>query len=576
MLDAPATAAPRLLRRLRVAADDDAALCTDVFLPPGLDTAPAVLVRTPYGRQAPFLQLLALRLARSGLAVVLQDSRGRYQSEGRYDLRSETPDGRATLAWLAQQPWCDGRVAVAGVSIGGYPAFRMCLESPPPGVRLLGMLNLMGVFDHHALFYRGGALVLHWALPWCTMMADEYNGRTAWQRFDWPALFRTLPPVAALRGETEMSRLWTFAATTPEYESQWAALDIHHRLDELTVPALHVTGWYDFLLGQVVQAFLRAGDGPAGDRQRLVIGPWDHQTIFSALGRGSNGNDAPIGPSLLDVIADWLGQCFDGPSASAAFPGDSRCLIHVGDRWLAARHFPPPEAREHQWFLSSDGAANGAAGHGALAAAPAPGFGFDTYLYDPANPVPTVGGAIWPFPAAGLKPGPADQTSVEQRDDVLVFTGTVLDEPLVVVGPISVELWAASSACDTDFTAKLVDVGPDGTTRIVQDGIVRGRFAESRANARPLVPHSPQRFIIDLDCAGYIFDTGHRLRVDVSSSNFPRFDRSVNGATEVREPQALPVATQTVFHGEMLASRLRLFAMPGESARDHSVAQSPS
>src|SRR5262245_39635572 len=140
MLDAPATAAPRLLRRLRVAADDGAALCTDVFLPPGLNAAPAVLVRTPYGRHAPFLQLLALRLSRSGLAVVLQDGRGRYQSEGRYDLRSEAPDGQATLAWLAQQPWCDGRAAVAGVSIGGYPAFRMCLESPPPGVRLLGML----------------------------------------------------------------------------------------------------------------------------------------------------------------------------------------------------------------------------------------------------------------------------------------------------------------------------------------------------------------------------------------------------------------------------------------------------
>src|ERR1051325_10543610 len=177
--------APRHLARQQVMTEDGVALCTDVFLPEPSTVCPTVVARTPYGRQAPFLQSFAVQLTRQGFAVVVQDRRGRY------DLHCETSDGRSTLTWLAAQPWCDGQVAVVGASIGGFPSFRLCLDDPPSGIVIRAMLNLMGVFDHHALFYRDGALLLHWALPWCTMMGGEHMGRTTWQRLEWARLFRT-------------------------------------------------------------------------------------------------------------------------------------------------------------------------------------------------------------------------------------------------------------------------------------------------------------------------------------------------------------------------------------------------
>lgn len=581
-------ARPRVRPRQAVPAHDGIKLCTDVYLPDA-ETAPAVLLRTPYGRHAVFLQALAVRLSRAGFAAVLQDSRGRYQSEGTFELTREHADGVATLEWLADEPWCDGRVAPIGLSITGYPSFRLAIDPVPAAVRVATVVNVMGVIDHHQLFYRDGALVLHWALPWCTMMMANQMGRMNWQARDWDRVFRHQPVAEALIAEFgDESTAWRRVLRHPARAGDWHELDITPRLRELSVPALHVSGWYDFLLGQVVSAFTHAAQGPAAADQRLVIGPWDHQTIFAGasvkpgVSTGPDG-DAPsryagdaAGVNLTMMILDWL-QRWMPPSADARPPDDrkdrSRVMLHVmrDGRWIGADTFPPPDAHDEPWYLTSSGRANGASGDGRLEpAAPATSH-YDCFTFDPENPVPTCGGAVWPFQAIDLVPGPADQTAVERRDDVLVYSSGPLAAPLTICGAVRVDLWAATTAHDTDFTAKLVDVDARGVPRVVQDGIVRGRFHASPESETLLEPQRPYRFTIELQAAAHSFARGHAIRIEISSSNFPKFDRNLNSAAPMHTARAAAVAQQTVFHGGGMLSCVHLPVMSASALATASV-----
>jgi putative CocE/NonD family hydrolase len=234
------------------------------------------------------------------------------------------------------------------------------------------------------------------------------------------------------------------------------------------------------------------------------------------------------------------------------------------EAWLGFSAFPPAEAAAVEWFLSSAGGAAGGM-DGRLVRGRPPALGMDAYDYDPADPVPTLGGAVWPFAPARLVPGDLDQSPVEQRPDVLVYTSEPLAEDLVVVGPVTLELWAASSACDTDFTGKLVDVDPYGAARWVQDGILRCRFRNGPWQEELLEPQRAYRLEIPLGTVAHRFAAGHRLRLEVASSNFPKFDNNLNTAVSPHLATAGTVARQTVFHGGAMASCLRLLAMPADA-----------
>ena len=239
------------------------------------------MVRTPYGRATPVLLRLALRLAHGGQAVALQDCRGRNQSGGEADWRREEDDGYDTLAWLGAQPWCDGRIGLVGISVGSLSLFPLAAGRPPDGTRVGAMVNVMGAVDFRSLFYRGGALVLHWALPWMHLMAARETTRPGWQQERWRELYRHLPlaevPVPA---PFEAAR-WRDLLAHPNSGEPWAGLDAGERLTGVRVPTLHLTGWYDFMLGQTLAAFRgmtrdaeAAGRGDAGrPAQRLVVGP---------------------------------------------------------------------------------------------------------------------------------------------------------------------------------------------------------------------------------------------------------------------------------------------------------------
>lgn len=551
-----------------VPSSDGIDMMTDIYLPRGGGPWPVVLMRTPYGRRRPGMVKLASMFAKEGFATLLQGMRGRYRTAGKFFSR-EGPDGLDTLAWLSQQDWSNGRVALVGISLSSYSLFLLATLPPPPGIEIRTVINIMGAVHLHAAFYPGGALMLHWALPWSSMLHEQWNramGR--WQQLAWDELFQQLPLATASERVEGTIHLWDeLIVQHPACGEVWAPYDLRQRLQDLEIPVLHLGGWYDNALGQVLMGYDQLRQSTQAANQSLLLGPWDHQTIFIAI-LGSRvdstrlGHAAPI--NLAVPLGDWCRRWLY-PEAEANDPQPSTLIFVMGENvWLGAETFPLPDTQVMDWYLGSGGHARSAAGDGRLQPEVASEPGRDTFVYDPNDPVPTRGGALWPFARVGLVPGPEEQGEVEARDDVLVYTSAPLAEKLVVVGRLELELWAASSCPDTDFTAKLVDVDPDGKAHIVQDGILRARFRASDSEVRFLEPGRPYRLEISLQATGHAFQPGHRLRLEVSSSNFPKYDRNLNTRTPTQDETTSEIARQQIFHGGDKASRLRLPVLPSD------------
>lgn len=568
---------PRILHRLNVPARDGVELCTDVYLPATEGAHPTVVARTPYGRSRPFHMHLARQLSELGLCFLAQDCRGRYSSGGEYDLGLEERDTFDTLAFVREQPWSNGKVALLGISVSTLSNLRAAASPPPEGVEIAGLVNLMGVIDAHSLFYRGGALVLHWALPWVTLMSPAHVGRSGWQELPWREIFEKRP-LSRLVEETQGNReIWNNVIVRPTRNEIWEGVSSLPGLAEIAAPSLSLGGWHDFLLGHTLEGFRRmdgmageaggagaavAAGGEGDDRHQLVIGPWNHLNLFYSFRGAHQGEKAHL--DLLRLVGSWL-QRWLLPEARAR-QREPKVLLSLlgGECWIGAESFPPAQARPESYYLASGGAAGSARGDGRLVAAAPPRAGRDVFVYDPDNPVPSVGGALWPFPAAGLDAGPADQAEIEEREDVLVYTSEPLEHDLFVVGPVAAELWVASSARDTDFTAKLVDLEPSGRAMIVQDGIQRARYREGQDRELLLEPHRPVLLHIDLDATAYRFAAGHCLRLEIASSNFPRYDKHPNHSGELHTVTGSTVAHQTVFHGGNTLSRLTLAVLERE------------
>jgi len=543
---------PRILPQQEVTTADGVRLVTDVYLPAAGGAVPVVVHRTPYGRSAPYLLRLALRLGREGLGVVLQDCRGRNASQGEADWRSEADDGRDTLAWLAEQPWCDGRVGLLGISISALPLFTLA-AGDTGDVDVRALVNVSGAADLRSFFYRGGALVLHWALPWLHLTGRRETVRGLEPDVPWDRLYRHLPLADLPPTEGFDAGLWHDVVAEPEGGSAWRGLDDGDRLSGLATATLHVGGWSDFLLPATLDTWRRSagGDGGSGGDATLVIGPWDHSSLFA---------DA----ALPELLAAWYAaRLLDGEPPAAGRRDGPKVLLRLEgeDGWRGYATFPPPASHPLDLYLAPGAAGDPATAAGRLAETPPPPTATADFVYDPTDPVPTDGGPVWPFAAAGLQPGPADASAVEARDDVLVFTGEPLADDLWVAGPVSVELWVASSAAATDFTARLIDVDAAGTPRVVQDGILRLRSEPDATDEAT----GARRIVVDLAAAGHLFRRGHRVRTELSSSNFPKYDRHLNTGG-VPGLTATPVpARQRVFFGGATASRLRLTVLDADA-----------
>ncbi len=473
----------------KVAMRDGTLLATDLYLPQGDGPFPVVLTRTPYGRVKRGKD--AASFVNDGYVFIIQDMRGRFDSQGE-NLPfhgcgwSEHQDGVDTLAWIKKQPWCDGRIATIGGSAGGITQNLLAGAAPED-------LKAQYISVAAASMYSDGTYIGS-----AFRKADIENWTTG-NKFDPKAL--------------ELMR------SHPSYDDYWARFETATRHAQVKVPAVHVGGWFDMFAQGTLDEFVgrqHHGEPGAKGAQKLVMGPWTHAIGKMPAGELTfpNATRVPVQYDPLRWFAHYLKGQDNGaekePAVAYYVMGDTATPGAPGNEWRFANDWPVP-AKETAVYLTGDRKLS----LEKPSAATAP----HEYTFDPANPCPTLGGHN-----LTIDRGSMDQRKIEGRDDVLVFTSDVLDKPVEVTGRIFAKIFVSSSAADTDLSVRLCDVYPDGRSMLIAEGIQRLRYRKSREKPEPLTPGQVEEVSIDCWSTSQIFNTGHRVRVTITSSNFPRFD----------------------------------------------------
>lgn len=537
---------------------DGVVLRADVYRPTGDGPWPVLLARLPYGKNLPLLAGLMdpVGKARRGFLVVVQDTRGRYASDGEWEPWTfEMDDGYDTVRWAAALPGSNGSVGMFGPSYLGNTQWMAALAKPPELKAISPMVTWSEPDD--GLFARGGARELGITVPWSLMQGVDTLLR---RHADDPmargqALMALVGDTDAVAGSTywelptgrhpvfERHGIPELGFERSRREPGWSdSCRVAGRQAEVDLPSLHSGGWYDIFCQGTLDNYvaMRAAGRPA----KLVMGPWSHTGQMGYLGDVNFGLAAStellgFRGRFADLELGWLRQWL-APDEAPAQPELPPVLLFVMgiNQWREEQEWPLARAVDTDLFLRT--------GDRLAFEAPDAGEGADAFTYDPADPVPTTGGALLmsnEFPA-----GPFDQAEVEARPDVLVYTSDPLDEDLEVTGRIRAHLTAATDAPTTDWVVRLCDVGPDGVSRNIADGIVRavatpGEFTEQ---------------VVDLWSTSSVFRAGHRIRVQVTSSNFPRWDRNLNTGDGLRSQ----AAHQEIAHDGTRLSRIVLPVIP--------------
>jgi putative CocE/NonD family hydrolase len=544
-------------REVAVPMRDGVVLRADVYRPETRAPVPAIVNRTPYDRTSPLIPPAALdpeRATDAGFALVCQDVRGQHGSEGEfYTFGAEGRDGYDTVEWTAAQPWCSGAVGMAGRSYAAAAQWLAAIEAPPH-LEAIAPVVIGGDY-YDGWIYQGGAFQLGFNLFWTRLITAP---RSATKLAELEPLWQHLPLAAAPVPEpaARYYRDWLAHPTDDEY---WQALAIHRRYGNVRVPALNIGGWYDVFLAGTLENYARmrqeGGTETARSGQRLVVGPWAHGTTYGPYPDHSFPRFGGVDRIDLDERQlRWFAHHLRGEAAAEEPP--VRIFVMGENRWRDEDGWPLARAGESPWYLRAGGV---------LSPAPPGEEEPDEYVYDPADPAPTVGGPTsLPAPMLKTNSGPLDQRRVESRPDVLVYTSDPLERPLEVTGLLTMALYAATSARDTDFVVKLTDVDPDGASTILAEGVLRARFREGFDREVFVEPGRTYRYAIDLVATSNVFLPGHRIRVAVTSSSFPRFDRNPNTGNPFGTdgPDGLQAARQTVFHDRERPSCIVLPVIP--------------
>lgn len=554
---------------------DGVRLDTNLFKPAGNLRFPVILVRTPYGKgtepppgYSTFLD--------HGYAVVTQDVRGRYASGGVFDaLRQEGPDGYDTLNWISEQPWSSGKIGMSGGSYLGIAQWRVALLNNPHLKAIFPVVS--GSDDYFDRFYStGGATKLGHRLLWLSLNLSPPGAPKA--KFE--TYVANLPLRSSDRAATRQTlRLYQTILNHPTYDSFWKQQSVLENIDGVRVPVFSVGGWYDNFVESDLAAFSALHKFSGSDeRHHILIGPWPHNMSipFAGVNFGSDSS-APIRLYQLEWFDHWLKG--DPEDANYYAPGEwhasrssvDEAPVHIfvmgANRWRDEQEWPLARTRYTPLYFAGGGSANTLSGDGKLEWKLPKKSAADHFRYDPRNPVPTRGGAVCCDPKI-FPWGPMDQRSVERRRDVLVYTSKPLKDDLEITGPVHVTLYASTSARDTDFTAKLVDVFPGGEARNLTDGILRLRYRHGLE--KPELAHAGTIYPITVDAGvtSNVFLAGHSIRIEISSSNFPRFDRNPNTGRAFADETELTAADQAVYHGALYASEVLLPVIPSRPAHE--------
>lgn len=552
----PVPVEPWVQHDLRVPMRDGVELALDLVRPQAEGPLPVVLMRTPYdktmSRAASAAQFR--RLTQEGYIVAVNDCRGRFNSGGEFfPYLNEHDDGYDTVEWIAAQDWCDGNVGMLGGSYAGQTQWQAASRVPPHLKAIVPVVSPpSSLWRNEPIF--NGVLMLGMS-EWMVMM-----GRRTWQdqavgnlfsaQHDY---FEALPVSTIPARANVVSDWWQEMMRHPTHDDFWKRGE-YDRYPEMTVAALNVTGWWDLnfpgaplnfeaMRHEGATAAVRAG-------QKLVIGPWPHGVNQT---RELSGVD--FGADAVVELDDYIIRFFDRYLKNEENSIEDEKPVHVfvtgANEWWAEDDWPLPDTEEVPFYFHSGGRANTHYGDGTLSTEPPTSAEPpDQYVYDPLDP----GRVLWNY-----RDGPVDEREATGRDDVLCYTSDVLAEPLDVVGWVTCRLQASSSATDTDWHVRLVDVHPDGSARFLCRGALRARFRDSFENPALLEPGRPATFEFTMDATGVRFLPGHRIRVEVSSSWFTRYDRNTNsGAVNPFEDSDSRPAEQTIFHQPDRASQVVL------------------
>ena len=553
---------------------DGVTLHADIYRPAADGSYPVLLTRTPYNKRnsANFGQKGAAR----GYIVVVQDVRGRYSSEGDwYPFKYESEDGYDTVEWAAALPHSNGKVGMFSGSYVGATQMLAAIAHPP---HLAGICPVVTSSNYHESWtYQGGAFEQWFNESWTSGLAQDTLdrvirentnarvGSTVLPLNQYP-VFNIPPPQNAAALTDDLAPYFLDWLAHPSYDSYWKQWSIEENFQNIQVPALTIAAWYDIFQGGSLRNYMgikaHGATEAARNGQRLLV------TIGGHAGGGRKIGEVDFGPAAAefdenDVTLDWYDYLFLGKQNEFAGNKPIKIFVMGKNEWRNEPSWPLERAKSTRYLLQSSGHANSASGDGGLSIeAVAPAGAADTFIYDPANPVPTVGGPLC-CDSEHLAPGPRDQKEVEARADVLVYSTPPLADDLEVTGPVTLDLFAKSSAVDTDFTAKLVDVWPNGMAQNLTEGILRARYRESTNGApTPIKPGQVYEFKIDLWSTSNVFLKGHRIRLEVSSSNFPRFDRNLNTGKDSSTDATMVKATNTILHDNAHPSALVLPVVP--------------
>jgi hypothetical protein len=560
---------------------DGTILRANVYRPDVPERLPVLLQRTPYGKDfgADFCVLSAAR----GYAVVVQDTRGRWASDGKhFPFRDEFTDGYDSVEWAAAQPWANGKVGMWGGSYVGFTQWAAAAMCPPSLVTIVPTVTFTDTYRD--AFCPGGALGLGVAVSWSLgsgvsmeilRLDAPQEQKTELQEQLFDALdgmttgktFRALPLTALpMLSRPDLAQGYLGMATHPDDDDFWAQMDASSRIPKMTVSALHFGGWYDIFAGATPRDYAAMARSAATEMarhsQKLIMGPWLHGPLSGLVGDVDYGMRASDMAVLSnEVMWRWFDYWLKGIDNGILNESPVRIFVMGKNRWREENEWPLARTVYTPYYLHSAGKANTLNSDGVLSVERPTGEPQDRYTYDPHDPVPTQGGGLCCSQAA-LPGGAFDQRQVEERKDVLVYTSAMLEQDLEVTGPLKVVLWAESSAVDTDWTAKLVDVHPCGYARNLCDGIIRARYRHGAHHAELLAPGVLEEYVIELGPTSNVFLAGHRIRLEISSSNFPRFDRNLNTGRSALTEDDMLVAQQIIYHDAAHPSHIVLPVIP--------------
>ncbi|MDH3366067.1 MAG: CocE/NonD family hydrolase [Thermoplasmata archaeon] len=540
-------------RNITVPMRDGVRLYADVYMPKPEGKYPTILTRLPYGKSeyGSWSPVYGRFWARRGYAFVVQDVRGKFKSNGVWKpFVNEVDDGYDTIEWISKQPWCDGNIGAIGESYLGYTCWAAGLSGHPSLKCISPGMTATDVYGIWA--YRNGAFCIETAGSW--LIAEESRKYQNSHRLDyWTLPLESLGDSAGLR--SSHYKQWL---SHPRRDSYWDRIDLSCRIRDIAIPVLHTGGWLDVFLDGTLGDWERANaasNRDAASRQWLVIGPNDHSSNTNAVRRAGRVNLGPPEPDRLyaasrDFFDHWLKGTDNGFGSSPRIK-----YFTIGENsWRTSDVWPPKSIRPTDMYLHSSGKANSLDGDGTLSTDSPEGESADEYTYDPKCP------ATWSLESDmwNVAMCQHDRRSVEKRNDVLVYSTPRLRRDLELTGPITATLFASTSAEDTDFMVAVVDVFPDGYAQMIQEGVVRASYRQSDRKASQVPKGAIQEYTIGLRATSYVVKEQHRIRAEVTSSDFNRYSRNLNTGEDPRSGTRTEIAKQRILHDRNHPSKVTI------------------